>query len=220
MSFETADARRSALRGPALSRIGGWLAAAAGFATAVLILRAPPAAPAPTIMVAIATGVLVAWIAWQDSRTFTIPDSAVLALASIAAAWRWSEWRWSGVAQLGDASLSSALAIGLDAALPGAVLLAFREIYFRRKGRDGIGFGDVKLAAAGGVLVGAVGFSWALFAASLGGLLFVGATRLSPKSHAKSFVGSDKLAFGAILAPAIWVVWIVQQMALVSPALG
>ena len=210
MSLEAADARRPAAFAPVLPRLAGWLVAMAGVALAITILVSPPSAPAAT-MTAVAVGGLVGWIAWQDRKTFTIPDAALLALASIAIAWRWSE-----AAGLGDASLSSALAIGLDAALPGGALLAFREVYFRRKGHDGIGFGDVKLAASGGMLVGVVGFSWALFAASLAGLLFVGVTRLSPKSRATPLASSDKIAFGAILAPAVWVVWMVQQMPLVS----
>lgn len=148
---------------------------------------------------------VVAWIAWQDLADFTIPDVAVLALGVLGAASRVAD----GVL-VGDPLGATATAIALDLVLSGGLLLALREVYYRRRGEDGIGFGDVKLGAAGGVLAGTTGFAWALFGASLAGLAIVLAFRrkLSPRSSAKA---PDKLPFGAIFAPALWLTWLIGQ---------
>lgn len=163
-----------------------------------------------TPLVAVATGAIVAWITWRDLRTFTIPDGAVLALAILAVCARWVE------AQGGDpATLLVSLAI--DAALPGGALLLFREIHFRRRGADGLGLGDVKLAAAGGLLVGTLDFSWALFAAAVSGLALVAARALLARALPDM---SDRLAFGALLAPALWALWSMRHMPFLVPLAG
>ena len=160
---------------------------------------------------AIGVGLLAAWIAWQDWRSFTIPDGAVVALAALAIG-----YRWAVAMQAGDAPLEAMAPLAIDAVLPGGLLLAFREVYFRRRGFDGIGLGDVKLAAAGAVLVGTIGFSWALLAASLTGLVVFGARRLFARSAAGPF-DAERIAFGALLAPAFWMVWVGQTMAVLLP---
>ncbi len=177
-----------------------WAAPMLGVLLAVAILRAAPGAWISVMLVAGATGALVVWIVWQDLATFTISDAAVLAVAALAFAFRWS----SAMAE-GEAPGHAAAAIALDVGLCGGLLLLFREAYYRLKGVDGLGLGDVKLAAAGALLVGGVGFSWALFAASLAGLALVGVARLLRRAPA------GRLAFGAVLAPAIWGVWLIEQ---------
>jgi hypothetical protein len=59
--------------------------------------------------------------------------------------------------------------MAVDMGLAGGGVWLLREAYFRRHGFDSIGFGDVKLAAAGGILIGADGFASALLLASLAG---------------------------------------------------
>ena len=93
----------------------------------------------------------------------------------------------------------------LDAGLCGASFMAIREVFFRIKGFDGMGFGDVKLAAASGMLVGVEAFAWSVFAASALGLavaLLVSLFRPGRKL--------DRLPFGALLAPACWSIWAAQ----------
>ena len=152
-----------------------------------------------TVVVAatLAAPPLVVWIVVQDLRSFTIADGAVVALALLALATRLAA---------GD----SALLVALDVLLSGGVLLAFREIYYRRRGIDGLGLGDVKLAAAGGLLVGASAFAWALLAASLVGLVVV--------ALARGRAAPKKLAFGAVLAPAIYVAWLAQALPILQGA--
>ena len=179
-----------------------WAAPVLGAFLAAAILCAAPGALMSVALVACATGALFVWIVWQDLATFTISDAALLAVAALAFA-----FRWSSASAEGEAPWRAFAAIALDVGLCGGMLLLFREAYYRLKGIDGLGLGDVKLAAAGALLVGSVGFSWALFAASLACLAAVGALRLL---HPRR-VRADRLAFGAVLAPAIWTVWLIEQ---------
>ncbi len=186
---------------PSLRR-AEWAAPVLGVLLAVAVLRAAPGDLLPVVLVAGATGALVVWIVWQDLATFTISDAALLAVAALGFA-----FRWSSAATEGEAPWHALAAIALDVGLCGGMLLLFREAYYRLKGVDGLGLGDVKLAAAGALLVGGVGFSWALFAASLAGLAAVGAARLIRPGQPRA----DRLAFGAVLAPAVWAVWLIEQ---------
>lgn len=184
---------------PSLRR-AEWAAPVLGMVLAVAVLHSTPGALLPVASVACATGALVVWIVWQDLATFTISDAAVLAVAVVALA-----FRWSGAMADDEAPWRAGASIALDVGLCGGMLLLFREAYYRLKGVDGLGLGDVKLAAAGALLVGCVGFSWALFAASLAGLALVGVARLRRRAPAA------RLAFGAVLAPAVWGVWLIEQ---------
>ncbi len=177
-----------------------WPAAALGVALAAALLRLSPLGPTAPLVFTTVTGALVVWIVWQDLLTFTISDAAVVALASLAASLRWGE-----ASALGVPPLRVGLSAMLDVALCGGTLLMFREIFYRLRGVDGLGLGDVKLAAAGALLIGGVGFSWALFAASVAGLAAVATARLAGR------VPAERLAFGAVLAPAIWGVWLLEQ---------
>ena len=179
-----------------------WAVPALSIILAVVILRAAPDSPLPLALAAVATGGLVIWIVWQDLSTLTISDAALAAVAVVALAFRWS----TGLSD-GEAPRHALAAIGIDVVFCGGTLLVFREAYYRLKGIDGLGLGDVKLAAAGALLVGGIGFSWALFAASLAGLTAVVASRLIPGG-----ARADRLAFGAMLAPALWGVWLIEQV--------
>ncbi|MFP5075833.1 prepilin peptidase [Rhizobium sp. YIM 134829] len=137
-----------------------------------------------------------AWIAWTDARTFTIPDGALLAIAIVGAA-----LRLNASADPAEASLR----ILIDLLVCGGALFALREAYYRMRGYDGLGFGDVKLAATGGVLIGAVNFSHALLAASLFGLVL-----LLARPRNGGDLSMVKLPFGLVLAPACAAVFIVS----------
>jgi hypothetical protein len=129
----------------------------------------------------------------------------------------------------GLAVQDTALLLAVDAGLAGGALWIVREVFFRRRGFDGLGFGDVKLAAAGAMLVGSVGFSLALFTASLAGIAWAMMRRptASGPDLAGSFDGTappaGKVAFGAVLAPAVALVFLVGQLGIapsVVPASG
>lgn len=163
-------------------------AAAAALGLAVLIAFAP--AFGGGLLTPAALALAVGWIVWRDFCDFIIPDGAAFALGALAFASRFAA---DGV------SLETTLHAGLGGLVCGGGLWAVREAYFRLRGHDGLGFGDVKLAAAAGVLVGASGFALALLAACLAGL----AVALPRKSASLG----DRLPLGALLAPATFAVW-------------
>jgi prepilin signal peptidase PulO-like enzyme (type II secretory pathway) len=190
-------------RAAILRDLAGLLVAAAAAAAIVA------AGPVPGEAVAIAAVVLIAgWIVWQDASDFTIPDGAVLALAVVA-----------GAVRLGVDGAPVALVL-LDAVLAGGALWLLREVFYRRRGFDGLGFGDVKLAAAGSMLVGLTAFAAALLAASLAGLLFAaarGAPAVAAEGEAPPH--GPRIAFGVALAPAIAVAFVAARLGLLPAAL-
>lgn len=169
------------------------LALLSGLIAACLAFAAPLPAGIAHAAAVLVIAAMVGWIAWQDIRDFTIPDGPLVAIAVLGAALR--------LGMAGDLPGES-LAIGVDAFLCGGALLAIREGFYRLKGFDGLGFGDVKLAAAGGILVGTEGFAHALLAASALGLVLVFVLSLR-----RRMPPLDRLPFGALLAPACGIVW-------------
>lgn len=146
-------------------------------------------------MVLIALG-MVLWITLRDVRDFVVPDIAVIGLAAAGLAARFAtSLSWS----------DALLFVLIDTASCGGMFLLVREAFFRLRGYDGMGFGDVKLAAACGIVVGVEGFAWSVFAASALGLLFAtGWTVLRPERRI------ERLPFGALLAPACWSFWVIR----------
>ena len=166
--------------------------AAAGVALAAGALASPAAAARLLPLAGPALAALALWIAAHDARTLTIPDGAILALAAIAVALR-----------LAGRDFGAALPLlAADALLCGGALLLLREAFWRLRGLDALGLGDVKLAAACGLLLGTAGFAGALLAASLAGLAAAGLATLGGRDMRRA-----KMPFGALLAPAAVVVW-------------
>lgn len=202
MSVQAAEARKSLASPQALVEIGAVVAAVLFGAIAITIR---PDADLLVGGVTLIVAALAAWIAAHDLRTMTIPDGAVVALAVVALAARWC---------LSYDDARTMIALAIDGLLPGGALLAFREIFYRRTGFDGLGLGDVKLAAAGGLLVGVEGFAWALFGASTLALVAVALWRVSGRGRI------DRVAFGVVLAPAIVAVWFAARFPLLAAAFG
>jgi prepilin signal peptidase PulO-like enzyme (type II secretory pathway) len=173
------------------------------FVVAATIIVVPASGTFSIWLVMLLIAVLASWVAYQDLLDFTIPDNAVAAISALGFALRISDSHFAGEPLTGSLGR-----IALDITLSGGGLLAIREIYFRSRGWDGLGFGDVKLGAAGGILVGATGFSWALFGASLVAIGIM----LGLQLQRKTLDASQRLAFGAILAPALWITWVVEQL--------
>jgi leader peptidase (prepilin peptidase)/N-methyltransferase len=173
----------------------------AGFMIAVfaaaMLLAAEPAPTVPPASVLASVAVIGAWVAWQDLADFTIPDGAVAGLALIGLVHRLVAGWAVGLPPTDVLQL-----VGFDALLAGGGLWVVREVYFRRRGFDGLGLGDVKLAAAGAILVGSVGFSLALGAACLGALALAWVRR-----PADAPLATFRIAFGAVLGPAIALVF-------------
>lgn len=77
-------------------------------------------------------------------------------------------------------------------------------LYFRLRGREGLGLGDAKLLGAGGAWVGAAGLPSALLVACLIGLAHVCVLRAAgdrPPWRAE-------IAFGPALSMGVWITWL------------
>jgi leader peptidase (prepilin peptidase)/N-methyltransferase len=180
-----------------------WPVAASGTGAAILGLLAglPAFGPVDLWASAALAGIMGA-IAAEDLRRFRVPDplNLLAALAGLATIW------FASRAQ--DAQVWPAILRALaQAALAGGALWAVREAFFRLRGVDGLGLGDVKLAAASGMWIGPHAFSMAVLFAAIGALAFIGVRRLVDGS----WPPDRKIPFAFYLAPAIWLCWFLAE---------
>lgn len=144
----------------------------------------------------------MAAIGYEDALRFRIPDAWVY--GALAAGLAYGALMLPGPVW----SLAGPLGAFVSAALCGGAFLAVREGFFRLRGIDGLGLGDVKLAAAGGAWLGTQGFAFAVLAATAGAVAFV----LLRAMRGAGWSASQRIAFGAFLAPAIWLAWLGQHL--------
>lgn len=141
-------------------------------------------------------GCLLGWwliaLGWIDAKDMILPD--LLTLPLIVA----------GLTVTGFIA-PDRLAHHIAGAVAGFAVIALLGTAYRHiRGRDGIGLGDAKLAAAAGAWVGWVGLPSVIFIAALSGVLVAAlSTRLSG-----SLPLTAKLPFGPHLALGTWVVWL------------
>ena len=92
----------------------------------------------------------------------------------------------------------------LSGIICGGVFYLLREFFFRLRGSEGLGLGDVKLAATGGIWVG-----WEIFPAvvTLAALVAI-AWIVAVAAVARGWSRERKVPFAAFLAPAIWICWL------------
>ena len=144
---------------------------------------------------AILAGLMLA-IAVVDHRRMIIPDELnVLAfIAGLIAA---------GVGA--EATPAIAILHGLvRASLMFALFFGFRAGFRALRGLEGIGFGDVKLAAVAGVWLDWAFLPIAVEVAALSAL----AVALYARLQGERFDPKARLPFGAFFAPAIWICWV------------
>lgn len=159
--------------------------------------------------------VLMVAIAAFDLRMFIIPDELTAAAVVLGLAHAAADTPSAMVA-----AMETALVRG---AAPALVFLAVRILYRRRRGRDGIGLGDVKLAAVGGVWLDWTAIPIAVDIAAVTALaaylVFYLFPRLTPKSAAgqRRSIRTLRLPFGLFLAPAIWIAFIADATFLFDP---
>ncbi len=132
-------------------------------------------------------------IAVVDRRRLIIPDelNALAFVAGLATASLMEQ------TTPGEAVLNALL----RASLMSAAFFAFRAGYRGLRGREGMGLGDVKLAAVAGVWLGWTDLPVAVDIAALSALAWALIRR-----NEWSFAA--KLPFGAFFAPAIWICWL------------
>ena len=171
-------------------------------AVAVGVWALPPA----EALFATLLAVLVAIVAGVDRRVFLIPDTANLALAAGGLALAW----WEAAPGDGTIALAEALARG---ALAGLLFWGLRAAHRAWRGVEGLGLGDVKLAAAGapwlawGSLVPVL--ELAVVAALIAVLIEARSRRAGPRLD-------DRVPFGVFLAPALWLGFLAERTGLLE----
>jgi leader peptidase (prepilin peptidase)/N-methyltransferase len=149
-------------------------------------------------------GLAMAAIAYSDARRFIVPDQ--LSLPAIPAG-----LLTSGLFAA-ETPAHVAMLNNLAAAFIGVLsLFAVREAYAALRGREGLGLGDVKLAAVAGSWTGFAGLPLVLLLACLGAIAAVLAASIRGSA---SVTATTAVPLGATLAPAIWLVWLAHMAGL------
>lgn len=142
------------------------------------------------MLASLTLGAMLAAIAVIDLRTLRIPDALSLPLIAMGVIWGgWFE----------DANGAAHL---LGACAGYASLAGFGALYFRLRGREGLGLGDAKLFAAAGAWLGWQALPLVLTLAAAGGLAFALATRRARDA---------RMAFGPWLALGVWLGWLLEH---------
>lgn len=156
-------------------------------AGAVIVSAAFQAVTTPRALLICLLGFCLLATSVIDARTQRLPDLFTIVAACI------------GVVLASTAGAERALIDMSAAAVTFAVLQTLRVFFRRRTGDPGLGFGDVKLAAALALWTGPA-ICWALAIASLLGLLTFMARR-----------GHRRLPFGPWIALASWLIGVVIE---------
>jgi leader peptidase (prepilin peptidase) / N-methyltransferase len=143
---------------------------------------------------------LMGTIAFVDFREFRVPDILNLPAALGGLVVVALDARWLAIDVL--PALGSAV---LSMLVCGGIFLVLREAFFRLRGYEGLGFGDVKLAATGGVWLGWQDFPLAVLVAAIGAIILVAVATFAGRG---AWSRERKIPFATFLAPAIWCCWI------------
>jgi leader peptidase (prepilin peptidase) / N-methyltransferase len=130
-------------------------------------------------------------LAATDLRYFVLPDALTLPLIPAGMA----------VAYLQDPADLQAHAIGAIAGF--MAFMAVRGVYFRLRGREGLGLGDVKLLAAAGAWIAWQSLPGLIVIATVTGL----GAALIGRLFGERIDLSDRVPFGAFLCFALWFEW-------------
>jgi leader peptidase (prepilin peptidase)/N-methyltransferase len=159
------------------------------------------ASPGPDGVFGALLAALMLAITVIDSRRYIIPNEltgAAVALALLRAGLVGPEAGWPAVV------LAAVRAIAVT--LPLLLLMAG---YRRWRGRDGLGLGDVKLAAVAGAWLGFVTIFAVIELAALSALV---AYAVNASLRKRPLRATAFLPFGAFLAPAIWIGWLAEAL--------
>jgi len=132
-------------------------------------------------------------VIFVDAKKGIIPNTANLLLAVLALIWTFVFKEQSWVFMLTGAILG------------GGMLWGLRLLHKRTHGVYGLGFGDVKLMAAGGALLGPTYVSYAIALGAMVSLMWVHIF-MQRKSHSVP----EKIAFGPGLSLGIACLWAYQ----------
>jgi leader peptidase (prepilin peptidase)/N-methyltransferase len=140
-------------------------------------------------------------IAVIDYRSFRIPDGLNIAGVVLALG--------NAVLQSPDAWVAALLNTGLRGVVLALIFWALRASYGLIRGREGIGLGDVKLAAVAGAWLDWLYMSIAIQIAAFAALTIY-LVRYGVSGRSISL--TNRLPFGAFFAPAIWLTWLLERL--------
>lgn len=176
--------------------------AIAGLGIAVV---AASLATAPNVGGALASGLalIAIAIALVDAHAFIIPDELNIAGLVLGLA-------YAGVAE--QPALEAIAAALLRGLLLSLIFLAVRMAYRWLRNRQGLGLGDVKLAAIAGVWL-----DWPMIpiAVQIAATTALGVYLIRQLASGRSIRATSRLPFGLFFAPAIWLGWILEQWLIV-----
>lgn len=142
-------------------------------------------------------GLLAAAAAISDLRVMRVPDWITGSIGLCGVTWQYlSAENWAAFQHAGLAALAGMVACA-------TALLLLREVYFRQRGRDGLGLGDVKLCAAAALWMPLDLLAVAILVASTAALLSIFLVQFA----GGGWQASRKIPLAAYLAPAIWLSW-------------
>jgi leader peptidase (prepilin peptidase)/N-methyltransferase len=159
------------------------------------------ASPGPDGLCGALLAALMVAVAAQDFRRYIIPNeltAAAVALGLLRAGTVGPDADWTAVLH----AVLRAVAIMVP-------LLALMTGYRRWRGRDGLGLGDVKLAAVAGVWLGLATIFAVIEVAALSAL---GAYLIASTARKRPLKATAFLPFGVFLAPTIWFGWLVEAL--------
>jgi leader peptidase (prepilin peptidase) / N-methyltransferase len=137
-----------------------------------------------------------------DYRHFIIPDA--LSLPAVPLGFVAALFAFPGAAE----------AILLDQALAafvaGGSLYAARALYFRARGIEGLGLGDVKLATTAGAWVGLEALPMTCLLATVAALTAVLVRSIFVRSGTTNM--TTAIPFGSFIAPAIIIMWLLRLL--------
>ena len=200
---EDATLRPPPPSGALAARRAGYLAGLTAVALGAMLLSLHFFTPKVAVVSCTLAWAMLA-IAHIDARSYTIPDALSLPAIPLGLL-------ASGNLLVPWSDTLVAVDHVLGAGLGGAGFWLVREAYFRLRGREGLGLGDVKLAAAAGAWTGWQDLPNVVLLAAAAALTLALARAVVRRS---AVAGTERIAFGAFLAPAIWIVWTLRRIGL------
>ena len=194
ISFECADGSGTRARSAGLS-LGRSLVGAG------VLLFSFAVAPGIEGALGGALGLSMLAVASADARRYVVPNAlsgGAFALGVIRAATANS-----------DSGFEAALMALSRAAFAAGLFLLVRIAYRRLRGRDGLGFGDVKLAGAAGAWLSLPMLPISIEIAAVTALA---AYVFRQRKRARVLRAAGRIPFGAFFAPAIWLGWVLDTM--------
>ncbi len=156
-------------------------------------------------LIGAALALLMAAIAVIDARHFIIPNplnAAAFVLGLVYAA------------VLAPGAMAEAVLVAtLRAAVLALAFLTIRVVYRQLRGRDGLGLGDIKLAAVAGAWLDWLTLPIAVQIAALAALSIYLLRSLVLKRPLRA---TGRLPFGLFFAPAIWLCWLLEATLLIG----